>query len=459
MKVTGYSRGRNGDASTISELTDEAGTVHPDRTTLPHETVREYTCKADVERANAELASIEDSDGDSDNEPAQVLAPNEGAVASDEEVTRALDMDEDERAAEGTAGAGDEPPAGAATGGATTANTVDSSRIDDVVDGWMHALSSLTGYLFAKGQGLIADFLPHSDAKPAKSTFIDPDSEPGLALLASSWDQLVGADAIRDIIRICSDEFPEFDYSRFPCHLCAALLNKNLVWVEESLIPLGVKKLTSAEYITSGMGAFGFLENVEVRREFVEVAERGFHLNAHYFHHGDCAWGQAGTIITSGLQKESALGTFTVVNLGFFKKEQDQTAMPGSYWAKNSLSDFTPEELVHYKSAEGRNGTCIGYNADFFYQRKLAHAVTHRQDPERHMVKLSKEAVKLFGHSFSDEGLFCVIDGAQRERLLLGVPAPCRRALRRIMAAEAKIARFPARRGAAKLTTPVFRLH
>jgi hypothetical protein len=51
-----------------------------------------------------------------------------------------------------------------------------------VVDGWMHALSSLTEYFCAKGQGLIADFLPHSDAKPAKSTFVDPDSEPGLAL-------------------------------------------------------------------------------------------------------------------------------------------------------------------------------------------------------------------------------------------------------------------------------------
>jgi hypothetical protein len=142
MKVTGYSRGRNGDASTISELNDEAGTVHTDRITLPHETVREYTCKADVERANAELASIEDSDGDSDNEQAQGLAPNEGAVASDEEVTRALDMGEDERAAGGTAGAEDEPPAGAATGGATTANmsqnTVDSPRID-VSRRWMDA--------------------------------------------------------------------------------------------------------------------------------------------------------------------------------------------------------------------------------------------------------------------------------------------------------------------------------
>ena len=50
------------------------------------------------------------------NEDAQVLAPNEGAVASDEEVTRALDMGEDERAAEGTAGAEYVPPAGAATG-------------------------------------------------------------------------------------------------------------------------------------------------------------------------------------------------------------------------------------------------------------------------------------------------------------------------------------------------------
>jgi hypothetical protein len=116
----------------------------------------------------------------------------------------------------------------------------------------------------------------------------------------------------RDIIHICSDEFPEFDCSRFPCRCCAALQNKNLLWVEESLIPLGVKKLTSAKYMTSEMGAFAFLENVEVRREFVEVAERGFH-------HGDCAWGQAGNIITSGLQKESALGTLTVVvNLGFF---------------------------------------------------------------------------------------------------------------------------------------------
>jgi hypothetical protein len=94
--------------------------------------------------------------------------------------------------------------------------------------------------------------------------------------------------------------------------------------------------------------------------------------------------------------------------------------------------------LVHYKSAEGRNGTCIGYNADSLYETKLAHAAIHSLDPERHMVKLSKEAVELFGHSFSDGGLFCVIDGAQRKRLLLGVSAPCRRALRRIMAAEAK---------------------
>ena len=92
MKVTGYSRGRNGDASTISELADETGTVHSDRISLPHETIRKCTCKADVERANAELASIEDSDKDSDNEDAQVLAPNEGAVASDEDANRALDM-------------------------------------------------------------------------------------------------------------------------------------------------------------------------------------------------------------------------------------------------------------------------------------------------------------------------------------------------------------------------------
>jgi hypothetical protein len=60
-------------------------------------------------------------------------------------------MGEDERAAEGTAGAEDEPPAGAATGGATSANMVDSSRIDEVVDGCMHALNSLTGYLYVKG--------------------------------------------------------------------------------------------------------------------------------------------------------------------------------------------------------------------------------------------------------------------------------------------------------------------
>jgi hypothetical protein len=58
--VTGYSRGRSGDASTISELTDETGTVHPDRIILPRETV---------------LPS-----GDED---AQVLAPSEGAVASE----------------------------------------------------------------------------------------------------------------------------------------------------------------------------------------------------------------------------------------------------------------------------------------------------------------------------------------------------------------------------------------
>jgi hypothetical protein len=76
MKATGYSRGRNGNASTIPELTDETGTFHSDRISLPHETVREYACKADVERVNAELASIEDSDEDSDNEVAQVLAPN-----------------------------------------------------------------------------------------------------------------------------------------------------------------------------------------------------------------------------------------------------------------------------------------------------------------------------------------------------------------------------------------------
>ena len=63
-QVTVYSRRRNGDASAISELTDETGTIQPDRITLSHETVPEYTCKADVERANAELASIEDSDED-----------------------------------------------------------------------------------------------------------------------------------------------------------------------------------------------------------------------------------------------------------------------------------------------------------------------------------------------------------------------------------------------------------
>jgi hypothetical protein len=54
------------------------------------------------------------------------------------------------------------------------------------------------------------------------------------------------------------------------------------------------------------------------------------------------------------------------------------------------------------------------------------------------MVKLSKEAIKFFGHSYSDEWFFSVIDCAQRERLLLGVPAPCRRALRHIMAAGDK---------------------
>ena len=64
MKVTGYSRGRNGDASTISERTDETDTAHPDLISLPHKSAREYTCKADVERVNAELASIEDSDED-----------------------------------------------------------------------------------------------------------------------------------------------------------------------------------------------------------------------------------------------------------------------------------------------------------------------------------------------------------------------------------------------------------
>jgi hypothetical protein len=263
----------------------------------------------------------------------------------------------------------------------------------------------------------------------------------------------------RDIIHICLGDFPEFDCSRFPCRCCAALQNENLLWVEESLIPLGVKKLTLAEYMASGMGAFDFLENVEVRREFVEVAERGFHLNAHYFHHGDCAWGQAGNIITSGLQKESALGTFTVVNLGFFKKEQDQTAMPGFYWAKNSLSDFTPEELVHYKSAEGRNGTCIGYNADFLYETKLAHAVIHSLDPERHMAKLSKEAIKLFGHSFSDEWLLVLSTELSESAFflesLLHVDAPCVGS----WPPKLKIARLPARRGAVKLTTPVFRLH
>jgi hypothetical protein len=95
-------------------------------------------------------------------------------LRTDEQANHALDMGEDERAADGTADAEDEPPAGAATGGATSANTVDSSRIDIVVDGWMHPLNSLTGYLCAKGQALIADFLPNYDAQPAKSTFVDP---------------------------------------------------------------------------------------------------------------------------------------------------------------------------------------------------------------------------------------------------------------------------------------------
>ena len=71
--------------------------------------------------------------------------------------------------------------------------------------------------------------------------------------------------------------------------------------------------------------------------------------------------------------------------------------------------------------------------ASMLYDAYFSYVCIHSLHPEQHMERLSKAAVSMFGHNFSDRLLFGIIDAAERERLLARVPAPCRRALRCIM--------------------------
>jgi hypothetical protein len=308
------------------------------------------------------------------------------------------------------------------------------ARIDHDATHFASSLSALSGYYTKKAQPWLGDF-----STDGNTTFLSQDDRPGVMLLASMWDARTGVASLRDVVHIS----PPHIKAGFEVEYRKATKEGRTTqptageepWCLPScrLCKLGVLPLSKAEYSTSGLSFGTILESPQCQREIAQIAALGHHHHAGCATAVDSAWHAAAAILTPAA-RASPLPMFFSVGLGASRRAGGTPAWAAAVRGR----------------ADGRALRCIGAACDLKYDQLFACLCIHSLHSEQHMAKLSKESVKMFGHSFSPEHLFSVIDHKQREKLLSSVPRPTRRALSRLMrdAAARRKAATPGGQGA-----------
>ena len=446
MTITKWS-GRGSFA--ILALEDSEGVVHEDKIPLPDSSIREWkgddhctlACllpqlkldETDIAAAcriqqwfrdnQTETPGSKEQDADAD-----ATAHRGGDHGGSDDCLDDRDRDDrDDEEGGGGGGGGD----GGGGGGATPPAAENSDgprhrkdRVSSIIENFQSANGQFAKYLTTKTQYCLADYNTGSG-----TTFLEPSAVPGPSLLASCFDRNYGIGVIGEIICMTSNildwkaAFVEADLAgsfddetncRKRCVRCGCGRQRGGGYYP----PLN--KMEMEEYIKSGLCAFGMLENPGCRVELTLAVERGFLHDVLCVQPIDSAWLAVSDDMTP-MQLESAVPLYRELQLTKIRAE--------------SRPIHTVDQIDGCKQ---RAYKCIGRNADRVYDTYLASKVIHSLHTEQHIALLSKECAKFFGHSFSDDHLFSVIEFKEREELLSGVPAPCRRALRAVMAEAAR---------------------